>query len=72
MTKKILQKCDLPKDKCEIDSFQAGFCNMSFILIIYTTSYVKSTTLVVLKILVKNEICFPSYFLLITFTTSSI
>ena len=30
----------LPNEKCEIDTFQDGFCNMSFLLITFTTSSV--------------------------------
>ena len=29
---------ELPKEKCEIDIFKAGFCDMKFMLITFTTS----------------------------------
>ena len=29
---------ELPKENCEIDTFQTGFCDTSFILITFTAS----------------------------------
>ena len=48
---------ELTKENCEIDTFQAGLCDTSFILITLTAGSLKRTTLVVHKVLVKNEIC---------------
>ena len=48
---------ELSKENCEIDTFQAGFYDTSFILITFIASSLQRTTLVVRKILVKNEIC---------------
>ena len=31
---------EMPKKKCEFDTFQAGFCDLSFVLITFTTSSV--------------------------------
>ena len=46
----------MPKENCEIDTFQAGFYDTSLILITFTASSLLRTTLVVHKIVVKNEI----------------
>ena len=64
VAKKYYVKWILPKEKCEIDTFQTGFV-IQVILITLTTRSVYGPTLVVHKILVKNvkhAICimFPS------------
>ena len=42
-------------------TFQAGCCDLIFLLITFTTSSVKRTTLVVFKITEKDEMCYLNY-----------